>query len=112
MQQHYNLPDEIFSDLLNSGVTQIDMLNAIPLFVPEVPGKRQTLSLLDISASPVSKVSLMFYIDRHGDFTDVPDGKIKPHHKIAKAVFKRLSLSEQMEILEYLNDDEDEEDGN
>ncbi len=105
MQQHYNLSDEIFQDLKESNVSTMDMLQAIPIFTPHGTTNK---SLVDFDAAQVTKVSLMYYIDFKGDFTQSVE-KPPAHQLIAKAVFKSLALEDQMEVLEYISFIDEEE---
>ena len=105
MQQHYNLTDEVFAEL-KTQITTMDMINSMSLFAPPVERKRrQTNTLLEASQTTVSKLSLMYYVDSQGDFTTSGKSstKLEPHQLLAKAVFKSLELSEQMEVLEYIS---------
>jgi hypothetical protein len=109
MKQHYNLPDESFVKLLEE-ITVTDMMDAIPLFT--VAGKLGSTSLADFEhTAQVTKVSLMYYVDHKGDFTDNDYTKVPSHQKLAMAVFQSLETSEQMQVLEYISHElGDEED--
>jgi hypothetical protein len=107
MQQHYNLSDEAFQELTQDYQVSLgQMLECIPLFT----FFGEVKSLIDFDAKQVSKVSLLYYIDKHGDFSECEDKLIPIHQLIARAVFKSLPTSEQMEVLEYLSYIEEEED--
>lgn len=93
MQTHYNLPDSVFSELTEkNSITTMDFLTALKWFCPH---DREV---------QISKISLLFYIDAKGDFTD---GNEK-HKKIARAIFSCLSGSEKVEVLGYLQWHEDQ----
>ena len=93
MKTHYGLTDSVFSELTEEqGITIMDLLTTLPLFCPYDR---------DI---PVTKISLLYYIDAEGDFTE---GNAK-HKKIARAVFQCLSAADQIEVLSYLQYHEDE----
>lgn len=100
MQQHYNLTDEVYSKLLEK-VTMIDILQSVPIFTHV--GETNKYSMADFEfTAPVTKVSLMHYIDHKGDFTE-NSPKIQSHQLIAKAVFECLKTEDQMEIFEYIS---------
>ncbi len=97
MQEHYGISDVEFKGLAESGVTTGDLYGAIKFFDPNG------------SEAPLSKVSLLYYIDSKGDF-NAPPIKLK-HKLIAKALFKSLDLktAEKLMILEYIEDATDGE---
>lgn len=84
MKQHYGISDTEWEQLTKH-VSTLDMVQAVPLFDPQESGE------------PITKVSLMHYIDRHGDFNE---GK-EAHSKIARAVFNSLPANEKTEIFRY-----------
>lgn len=94
MKQHYKLSDAEWEKLIES-ITTMDLLKAIPEFDPHGTG------------AEISKVSLMLYLDRRGDFSE---GK-EVHQKIAKAVFNSLDSSDKIAIFEYMEFLEEEENG-
>lgn len=106
MQRHYRLTDQNFNELLERGITEGILLKNVQHFTPE----ECRVNLLDFNLAPVSKISLMFFIDRFGDFTSVKPSSAKPHFLIAMAVFKSLDSKDQMDVLEYLNFSTNEDD--
>jgi hypothetical protein len=94
MKQHYNLSDAEYDKLVEAGITDLDLVKAIPEFDKTKSG------------SEITKVSLLYYIDAHGDF-NVSSTK---NNLIAKAIFHSLSPSDRMDILNYFMDYEDMDD--
>jgi len=96
MKQHYNLNDVEWNKLERT-VKTMDLLKAIPEFDPNG------------SEVSITKVSLMYYLDKHGDFSE--GNKI--HQKIARAIFGSLDASDKIEIMKYVQwlEEGDEEDG-
>ena len=85
---HYNITDEVYQDLLVvKGIKPIDFLNYLKLFDPELTHK------------PLSKVSLMYYVDQIGNFDEPP---ITPDKQIARAVFDSLNTQDKFEIISYI----------
>jgi hypothetical protein len=85
VKQHYNLSDAEWNKLIESGVAIKDLFHAIPEFDPR--GTRL----------PITKVSLLLYLDNHGDFdTD------SIHGKIGMAVFSSLESREKIEVMKYV----------
>jgi len=95
MQDHYCLSDDQFYDLKTDAVKMSDLFKCVHLFIQE--DARKTLDL-----HPVSKISLMFYLDRFGDFNQTKKKNPEPHKKIARAIFMSLGQSDKREILNYL----------
>lgn len=82
MRAFYGLTEGAYEHLLDE-VTMDELVEYTTVFSPTL--------------SPVSKVSLMKYIDTFGDFSDVKTAM----DKIAMAVFKCLKAEDQIEILQY-----------
>ena len=79
-----------------------------PLFT--IAGKLGSVSLADFEhTAPVTKVSLMYYVDNKGDLTDNDSPTVQPHQKIAMAVFQSLEIADQMAVLEYISHELGEE---
>lgn len=95
MKQHYNLNDVEWNKLVGE-VTTMELLKAIPEFDPHG------------SELPITKVSLLHYLDKHGDFSEGGE----PHRKIAKAVFASLDNKDKVEVMKYMQwlDDEGDSD--
>lgn len=97
MKDHYQLTSVAYSSLLNDGVDKVDMFKSIPLFDPNK------------TEAPISKVGVLYYLDKKGDFNKGPR---YPHKKIAKALFEAMNPKDQFEVLSYLDwmegPDEDE----
>lgn len=99
MQQHYNLLPDQYQNLMKQGVTVSDLLQFAPIFSPV--GKT-TKSLVDLDLAPITKVSVLYYVDNFGDFTEF-EKKPKNHQLIANAIFKSLDANEQIEVLGYIS---------
>lgn len=85
---HYHLTDEVYHRLLLiKGIKPIDFLTYIKLFDPELTYK------------PLSKVSLMYYVDHIGNFDEPP---ITPDKQIARAVFDSLDTRDKFEVISYI----------
>lgn len=85
MKEHYGFTQDEF-DNLSKEVKTIDLIKAVPEFDPYNTGE------------PLTKISLMYYIDNHGDFNEGSE----PHKKIAKALFMSLPPTDKIEIFSYL----------
>jgi hypothetical protein len=90
MQSHYGFTDEQYSALLKSGVTVRDLFDAIKFFDPNG------------TELPLSKISLLYYIDAKGDFREKPSFA---HRRIARAFLDRLELPtrEKLQIFAYID---------
>lgn len=86
MQDHFGLTDQQMAELASKNITIADMYHAVPLFKAQIAN--------------VSMVSLMYYIDTHGDFTEreVPS-KIDI---IANMVLTNLPVLQQIAVAEYI----------
>jgi len=89
MQEHYNLTDENYNTLINSGVTIKHFFSAIPLFDPNCTGVG------------IGLTGLYYYIDKKGDFNSPP---IFPHKKIAQMLWKQLVIKDKIAVAEYIDD--------
>jgi len=85
MKEHYNINDVEWKEL-SLCVSTMDLIKSVPEFDPHNAGE------------PLTKVSLMYYIDKHGDFNEGDS----VHNKIAKAIFKSLGAKDKVEIFSYL----------
>ena len=90
MKQHYGISDAEWPKL-SELVTTRELFNSIHLFDPNESG------------APISKVSLMYYIDKFGDIEGNKKSDI-----IARAVFNSLSNKDKIEVMQYLQNDEEE----
>ena len=87
MQDHYQITDKEFKKLEKAGIDNEALFYARDAFDPyhkEVP---------------VTKISLMYFIDKHGDFTENQNIML---NKIAMAVFNSLSDDDKIAIMNYL----------
>lgn len=92
MQEHYNFSDEEYKALLNEGVTVKLLYHLAEVFSP-----------FD-KYIPPSKISLYFYIDMYGDFTE----RKSKRDKVAYALWDRLDNKDKVEVLSYIGADDDE----
>lgn len=92
MKQHYGINDAEWEQLTKH-VSTLEMIQSVSLFDPQESGE------------PITKVGLMHYIDRHGDFTEGTSS----HSRIARAVFNSLPANEKAEIFRYFEIIEDVE---
>lgn len=90
MKEHYNISDSEFKKLLSTGVTQLDLLKSVKFFDPHG------------SQAPLTKVSLMYYVDQFGDINSPP---FPVHKRIARAMLNSLPNKEKMEIFEYMDEE-------
>lgn len=97
MREHYGFTDAEYNGLVSDGVTETDLFRCVSLFDPNGSGEALT------------KVSLLYYIDKKGDFR-APPVRLK-HKLIAKAFFKSLDIktAEKLMIFEYIEDAADGE---
>ena len=87
MDEHFHLSPEVYSALLNSGITVKHFLDAICLFDP-----------YDKGCEP-SVWGFLYYLDIKGSHMKKP---AFPHRKIASAVFDTFSTKEKMAIFDYI----------
>lgn len=93
MHAHYGISDENWSELAsNHGVTEKNLLDSLRYFDPNSDGAELT------------KVSLMHFIDRKGDFQD----KRNKLDHIAMAVFEELPIPEKVEVAMYVDWEDDD----
>lgn len=85
MKQHYGLSDAEW-EKLSKEVDTMGLIKAVPEFDPHNHGE------------PLNAMSLMYYIDKHGDFNEGNE----QHKKIARAMFGSLDPSDKLEIFSYL----------
>lgn len=90
MKQHYNINELEWSKLIYSGVSTMDLLKSIPEF--DATG----------NGAPITKVCLLHYLDKHGDFD-----RSSAHGKIAFAVFNSLSNEDKTDVIRYMEDEDD-----
>lgn len=86
MKQHYGISAPEW-EKLSKEVDTMALIKAVPEFDPHSHGE------------PLNKVSLMHYIDKHGDFNEGNE----QHKKIAKAIFGSLDPKDKVEIFNYLD---------
>lgn len=85
MKEHYNFSDDQMKTLENKGITIADLYYLVPEF--------------EANEAPVSKVSLYYYMDKHGDFTQQKSkGDI-----VANMIFESLPVQEKLRVGEYLD---------
>lgn len=87
MKDHFNLSDKAYKQLLKEKVTIKDFFKTAKLFDPENVGAGAT------------KVGLLYYIDKKGDFNQPPKFS---HKRIALAVFESLNIKDQIMVAEYI----------
>lgn len=97
MIDHYGLTEKQWDWLQKQGTTVADLFHGVSEFCAQ--------------EAPLSKISLLHYADRHGDFLET----MKPSKLdfVAQKVFENMSIPDQIEIgsyLEYLENGDDEED--
>jgi len=88
MREHYQINDKAWSELQKHKISLPDLFRCVKLFDPNE------------SNSEITKVNLMYYVDKKGDFNNPP---LLPHKRIAKAVFDSLDTKEKLEIMEYID---------
>lgn len=86
IHEHYNISLSSYNDLIKSGVKAVDFIHYLSLFDP------------NNTQVPLTKISLLYYIDSNGSFDEKP---FNCHKKIAKAIFDNLSRNEQIEVMHY-----------
>jgi hypothetical protein len=86
MQDHYNFSDREYKKLLKDGVTVKLLYKLAEVFSP-----------FD-KYIPPSKISLYFYIDKYGDFTQRKSAR----DKVAYALWDRLGKKDKMEVMKYI----------
>lgn len=84
MIKHYGISQDQFDQLAKKNITLLDLFEGVKEF--------------NASNAQVSKISLMHYIDKHGDFTE---RKRKLDH-VACVVFENLPLDEKIEVANYI----------
>lgn len=89
MRDHYGFTEAQILRLKTSGIGTGELFHAAREF--RVWGTHE-------DTGPLSKVSLMCFIDRHGDFTEQKNTL----HKIAMELFNKLDKQEQKEIIKYV----------
>ena len=87
MQDHYQLNNKEYLQLLNKGVTVKDLFDSVKVFSPYN-------NLVKINTH-----SLYFFVDSFGDFIE---SQKTPIHKIAKFLWERLDIKEKIAIAEYI----------
>lgn len=91
MKEHYNFNRRQMRQLKEKGIGISELYH---------------LAINDFQAAeaPISKISLYYYVDKHGDFTELN----KPSDHVAMAIFESLPIKEQIAIGEYMEHLEDE----
>ena len=92
MRDHYGINAIEFAGL-SRVVSVSEMIDCVPLFSP--------------NQSPASKVSLMLYIDKHGDSFLEDRNNAEAHERIALAIFNSMDSDDKVEILQYIEGGED-----
>ncbi len=92
MKQHYSLNDVEYEKLIKK-VSMLQLIELVPVFSP--------------TSSPVSKVSLMLIADRFGNFLE---NESQPACIVATAVWNCMDADEKVELMNYMNYEQDEDD--
>lgn len=85
--EHFGLNEKSVKDLRSQGIQLTDLYKNRKHFDPYS------------CEAPVTKVSLLYYLDKHGPFIPAD----REHQKIAKAIFDSLDNEDKYPILEYIN---------
>lgn len=93
MKDHYGFSDVQLSALQQEGIGTLELFKAAKEF-----------QVGQTDNSPITKISIMAFIDKHGDFSE----RANHLHKIAFACFENLSMKEKKEILDYMSDSEND----
>lgn len=98
MAEHFNLTEDQYKEIAD--IPLRDQIEATKEFA------------IGNNNKPLTLVSLLTYIDRHGGaFIQAPQG---PHKRIALAIYSSYSAQQRLKVLEYIdgheNEWEDEED--
>lgn len=93
MKEHYGLTDAQIITLSKSGIGTKELFHAAKEF-----------SAGPTDLAPVSKISLLHFIDKHGDFSESRNSL----DRIALAVYENLDKKSKLEVMNYLDDMEDE----
>lgn len=86
MQEHFNLTNAQYKFLIDNGVSVKDLFY-------------MARNDFNSENACVSKISLLYFIDIHGDFTEVKNNK----DLVANTIFESLDIKDKIEIGEYLN---------
>lgn len=95
MQEHFGFTDAEMQKLTGKGVSVRDLF---------AWARDYAIGSRD---EPVSYVNLFYFVDKNGDFTE--NTSKKPDILIAQTMFEKLSISQKIEISEYISDLEDGE---
>ena len=101
LQQHYGISDEEWTKLrtrfktLDESALNLRLLNTVFKFDPDRTGE------------PLNRISLMYFVDHNGDFS--APGKFTEH--VAMAMFNSVPPTEKVEIMQYVQHLEEDEDG-
>ena len=93
MKDHYQLSDESYRKLIESGVTVSDLVLSIQFFDPNKNG------------GEIGLLGLLYYVDSKGDFNEPPKF---PHKRIASAIFGQLPIDQKIMVAEYIDDMEND----
>jgi hypothetical protein len=89
MKTHYNINETEWAKLLAAGVDNLFLVRSLPRFD------------INDTGCEINKFHLMYFIDKHGDFT----GQKTLIEKVAMAIFNSLSPPDKVEIIHYIPDD-------
>lgn len=93
MKEHYNLTDE-----------QLEKLASIGIGISSLFHMAKEFSAGQTDLAPVSKISILIYIDKHGDFTELKSDS----DKVAFEVFQNLNPFDKRDVLKYIEHNVDE----
>lgn len=93
MSDHYGLPENTLTDLK---VSVKDQFDSLILFQPKDEAEREKKKYIE---RPISPVGLLHYIDNCS--TIFMDIQSKAHQKIAKAIFDNLDSPFKINVFQY-----------
>lgn len=102
MSDHFGLEE---GELAKMGIPPKDQLETAKMFLPSDEYRRGRTEHLD---QPVTSVGLLHYIDNASPAFMF--GQPKSHMKIAKAVFDKLSSSGKVNVFQYIEMIEEDDD--
>lgn len=92
MKDHYGFSDVQLSALQQEGIGTLELFKAAKEF-----------QVGQTDNSPITKISIMAFIDKHGDFSE----RKSTLDRIAFACFENLTSKEKKEIMDYIMESED-----
>lgn len=94
MQEHFNFTNAQMEALSSEGVT-----------VKQLYEWARNYSIQG-SDEKMSYVNLFYYVDKKGDFNELPE---LPSKKIARMLFENLEIKQKIELSEYISDLEEKQ---